>query len=133
MYEFINGKLDDEVVNADKISRLKARKFVDESGKVQIMICKGSDKDFFACIPKLDDKIKERFADCALEIALQEAKRFPPQMQDLIVAWNSEFIDRTTAMMVLDLLYADGGLKPLTDQERITANLIMFSDVLPKQ
>ena len=132
MYEFINEKLGDKVVNADKINRLKERKFIDENGKVQIMICKGSNKDFFACIPKLDGKIKEQFADCALEIALQEAKRFPAQMQDLIVAWNSEFIDRTTAMMVLDLLYADGTLKPLTNRERITANLIMFSDVLPK-
>ena len=98
-----------------------------------ICVCKGSDKEFFESIPKLDDQVKERFADCALEIALQEAKQYPAQMQDLIVAWNSEFIDRTTAMMVLDLLYADGTFHPLTDRELITANLIMFSDVLPKE
>lgn len=131
LYEFITGKLGDDVVNADKIKRLKEREFINDDGKVQIMVCKGSDNEFFGRIPKLDEKMKEKFADYALEIAMQEAKRYPPQMQDLIVAWGSEFIDRTTAIMVLDLLYADGTFSPLDDRERITANLIMFSDVLP--
>ncbi len=132
MYEFITGKLCDEVVNADKISRLKARGFIDEQGKVQIMVCKESAAEFIARIPKLDDKIKEQFADCALEIALQAAKQYPAQMQDLVVAWYSEFINSATALMALDLLYSDGTFTPLSEKERLTANLIMFSDVLPK-
>jgi hypothetical protein len=31
----------------------------------------------------------------------------------------------------MDKLYADGTLKSLTESEQITANLIMFCDVLP--
>lgn len=131
MYEYITGKLNDEVVNADKISLLKARDFIDEQGRVQIMVCKGSAKEFVERIPKLDDKIKEQFANSALEIALQAAKQYPAQMQDLIVAWYSEFINSSTALMALDLLYSDGTFAPLTEKEKITANLIMFSDVLP--
>ena len=133
MYEFLTGKLGDAVVNADKLNRLKKRRFIGENGEVQIMVCKGSCKDFFNRIPKLDDGIKESFGRLALEKATQEAKLYPPQIQDLIFEWNGEFIDRTTAMMVLDVLYSDGTFKPLTDKERITANLIMFSDVLPEK
>ena len=42
------------------------------------------------------------------------------------------FIDHSTAVMALEMLYENGTFKPLTPQERITANLIMFSDVLPE-
>lgn len=31
----------------------------------------------------------------------------------------------------MDKLYEDGTFKPLTEEERVTANLIMFSDCLP--
>jgi len=41
------------------------------------------------------------------------------------------FIGTQTAVMVMDMLYNNGTLKPLTERERITSNLIMFSDVLP--
>ena len=41
------------------------------------------------------------------------------------------FISREVPIMVLDKLYANGTFKPLTEKERVTANLIMFSDVLP--
>ena len=53
-------------------------------------------------------------------------------MQDLIVSWSGGFIDQSTAVMALEMLYENGTFKPLTPQERITANLIMFSDVLPE-
>jgi hypothetical protein len=35
-------------------------------------------------------------------------------------------------MMVLDLLYGSETFSPHKEKERITANLIMFSDVLPE-
>ena len=61
------------------------------------------------------------------------AKDYPPQMQDLVVAWNvSSFIGSTVAPMVLDILYGDGTFAPLTENERVTANLLMFSDMLPE-
>ena len=41
------------------------------------------------------------------------------------------FISQEVPIMVLDKLYANGTFKPLTEKERVTANLIMFSDVLP--
>ena len=61
------------------------------------------------------------------------ARRYPPQMQDLIIAWGVEgFIGSTVALMVMDILYGEGVFKPLTEEERVTANLLMFSDMLPE-
>jgi hypothetical protein len=33
---------------------------------------------------------------------------------------------------VTDILYESGVFKPMTDAERVTSNLLMFSDTLPK-
>ena len=132
LYELMTGRLFDRTANAEKINRLKERKFIDDNDDVQIMICKGDDSDFFDRIPKLDQKLKELFAEYALENAIQEAKEYPPQMQDLIVSSSGGFIGNIVAVMALEMLYENGESKPLTPQERIAANLIMFSDVLPE-
>lgn len=118
--------------NAEKFARLRERKFLTADGKVNIMVVKEPQEKFFARIPALSDELKARFADKALEFAAMSAKRFPPQMQDLIIAWVvSGFIGSTVAQMVTDILYGNGTLQPLTENEKVTANLLMFSDVLP--
>ena len=62
-----------------------------------------------------------------------EAKNYPPQMQDLIVSWNTNgFVGNVVALMVMDILYGDGTFKALTEEEKVTSQLIMFSDILPE-
>ena len=34
--------------------------------------------------------------------------------------------------MVLDILYGNGTFRPLTENERVGINLLVFSDVLPE-
>ena len=54
-------------------------------------------------------------------------------MQDLIVSRGvSGFIGTEVAMMAMDILYQNGIFKPLTEREKITVDLIMFSDILPE-
>lgn len=54
-------------------------------------------------------------------------------MQDYIVASSaSGFIGGTVALMVLDILYGGGTFKPLAENEKTTAELIMFADKLPQ-
>ena len=132
LYELMTGRLTDRTANAEKIDRLKERKFIDDNDSIQIMVFKGDDSDFYDRIPKLDEKLKKQFAEYVLENAMQEAKEYPPQMQDLIVSWSGGFIGNVVAVMALEMLYDSGTFKPLTEKERIAANLIMFSDVLPK-
>ena len=35
--------------------------------------------------------------------------------------------------MVMDILYNNGIFKPLTENEKVTSNLIMFADRLPNE
>jgi len=55
-------------------------------------------------------------------------------MQDLVVGWEAgTFVGTKVALMVMDILYSNGTFKPLTKNEKVTSNLIMFSDKLPNE
>lgn len=132
LYEYITHAIKDDDASADKFSRLRQREFISADGKVNIMMVKDKSEDFFAKIPSLDEKLINSFADKALEIAMLKARNYPAQMQDLVIYEGvAGFIGRDVALMVMDILYANGTFKPLTEEEKITSNLIMFSDVLP--
>ena len=97
------------------------------------MIVKGDAGAFFSLIPKADPSIAKLFTDFALENAMAEAKDYPTQMQDLVVAEHAAgFIGNRVAVMVLDILYGNGTFRPLAEEEKIAANLLVFSDILPK-
>lgn len=133
IYEILTGAICEDAANADKFSRLRERKFLTDDGRINIMVLKGTKEEFDAKVPALPDNLKEKFANAALELAMNEAKNYPPQMQDLIVSWGVEgFISNVVALMLMDILYTDGTFAPLTEQERVTSNLIMFSDRLPE-
>ncbi len=97
------------------------------------MIVKSSWDDFTKIIPAPDKSLLYEFAKYALEQAMIQAKQYPPQIQDRFVY---EFMDwaigSTVAMMVLDQLYDSGVFRPLTKEEKVTANLLMFADRLPE-
>ena len=97
------------------------------------MLVKGNCEDFFAKIPELEECYKEKVAPFALEYAAMIGKQYPPQMQDLITAYEvGGFISNSVAIMVMDILYADGTFKPVTEREAVTTNLLMFTDILPE-
>ena len=133
LYEFICGELPETTANNEKITRLKERGYLTSDNKPAIMIVKSDHKDFFKKLPVLDEALKKCFANIALELAMIEAKDYPKQIQDLIVYYGvNNFISNMTALMVLDILYSNGTFKPLTEEEKITSQLIMFSDILPE-
>ncbi len=132
LYEVMAGMIVDNSANSDKFRRLRERGFLTSDGQVNIMVVKGSSKDFFAGIPLLDEQVKECFARDALDAGMAAARDYPPQMQDLVMNWTVEgFIGRECALMVMDLLYGNGTFRELTPREKITSNLILFSDILP--
>ncbi len=134
LYELMIGDIIENSANIEKFKRLRERNFITLDAKPKIMIVKGTQNDMFDKIPEIDDSIKNRFADAALENALSVAKDYPPQMQDLIISWEvGGFIERAVALMVMDILYSDGIFKPLTEDEKVTSDLIMFSDILPEK
>jgi len=97
------------------------------------MIVKARAQEFFAKIPELDEEIKAEFAAFALEQAMEEAKRYPAQMQDYQVFRRvNYFIGPMEALMVLDELYDGGTFQPLKEEERVTSQLLTFCDRLPE-
>ena len=133
LYEFLTGAIENTPANKEKFDRLKKRGFLTEDNKVNIMVMQGEAKAFFAKLPELDEATKKTFADYALEHAMLVAKNYPPQMRDLVVfRYVSAFVDPTVALMVMDILYSNGTFTPLTENEKVTSDLIMFCDVLPQ-
>ncbi|MBQ8399354.1 MAG: hypothetical protein IJX08_05220, partial [Clostridia bacterium] len=113
--------------------RLRERGYLTDENKVETMVFKGTMKEFCDLLPAPDEQLKERFAAFALEQAMLEAKHYPPQMQDLVVENKvGNFIGSAVAIMVMDLLYEEGIFVPLTEEEKISANLLVFSDILPE-
>lgn len=133
LYEFITGAITEIPANKNKFDRLHKRAYLTEDNKVNIMVVRGDHNAFFSNIPPLDEALKRTFADYALEQATLLAKDYPPQMRDLIVAWYTEgFVGTTVALMLMDILYGDGTFRPLTENEKVTSNLLMFCDRLPE-
>ena len=134
LYEVMNGSITEDRVNLHKFNRLREREYLSEDNKVNIMVINGDANAFFDRIPSLDEATKRKFADFALENAELIARDYPPQMHDLVIKENvCGFIGRTVALMVMDILYGNGTFRKLTDREKITSNLIMFCDTLPKE
>ncbi len=138
VYEFVTGVIGDGGDGAEKISRLRERGFLTKDNRIGIMMVKGDaehlydQEAFFQKIPALEESLKRKYTDMALEYAMNNARRYPPQMQDLLVSWGvNGFIDQRCALMVMDILYQNGCFRPLAEEEMAASTLIMFSDTLP--
>lgn len=133
LYEFITNSISDNSANSNKFNRLRERRYITDDNKVNIMVVQGNAEEFFEKIPALDNEFKRKFADYALESAAMNAKNYPPQMRDLVIATDAgRFISNTAAIMVMDILYGNGTFRELTENERVASNLLMFCDVLPE-
>ena len=132
LYEYICGELPDNIANSEKINRLRERGFLTPENEVNIMVAKIPEAKFFGMIPFLDEETKNKFSDKIIEYAMNEAKNYPSQMQDLIVSRSAGlFIGNAVAVMTMDILYENGTFRPLNEREKTTANLLMFSDRFP--
>ena len=133
LYEFITGAIADVPANKEKFDRLRKRGYLSKDNKINIMIIRGGQEEFFSKLPPLREDLKRTFADYALEQATLTAKDYPPQMRELIITHGaSGFLGNVTALILMDILYESGVLTSLTDSERITSNLLMFCDKLPE-
>ena len=133
LYELVKGDITEDTVNREKFVRLRERKFINADDKVMIMMYEGTKDDFFSKLPKMPENLIKRMRKLTLDYAMMEAKFYPPQMQDLVIFYNVDsFPDNEVAIMVMDILYGNGTFKELTEEEKITSQLIMFSDVIPE-
>ena len=97
-----------------------------------VMVVKEEMQKFFDRIPELDKEIKDEIAGFAMEQAVESAKSYPKHMQDYqIYRFFNGFITPSEALMAVDELYDSGVFNPLTEEERVTSQLLVFSDRLP--
>ena len=133
IYEVICGDIEDNKANEEKFKRLRERGFITDDGRLNVLVVKKTMEEFDALIPSPEKEQLDEFAKIAIEQAVMLAKNYPPQMQDFIVfEFVKWYVDNTIAMIVLDKLYDSGEYKPLTQSEKATANLLVFSDRLPQ-
>jgi RNA polymerase sigma factor (sigma-70 family) len=133
IYEVICGDIEDNKANEEKFKRLRERGFITDDGRLNVLVVKKTIEEFDALIPSPEKEQLDEFAKIAIEQAVMLAKNYPPQMQDFIVfEFVKWYVDNTVAMIVLDKLYDSGEYKPLTQSEKATANLLVFSDRLPQ-
>lgn len=133
IYEVICGDIEDNKANEEKFKRLRERGFITDDGRLNVLVVKKTMEEFDALIPSPEKEQLDEFAKIAIEQAVMLAKNYPPQMQDFIVfEFVKWYVDNTIAMIVLDKLYDSGEYKPLTESEKATANLLVFSDKLPQ-
>ena len=131
LYEVLTGMIQDNEANREKFSRLRERGLLKDN-TLQTVIVKENYREFFDRIPTLDQNVKKQFADYALENAMAIAKSYPSHMQDLVVSDNAvSFMGPRVAIMVMDILFGNGTFRPLTEEEKATALLLVFADTLP--
>src|SRR5574344_1315197 len=129
----MTGAIKNDSANKEKFERLQERSLLTKDNKINVLGIEDSFDNFYKMIPELDQKTKDLFADYILEQATENAKNDPPQMQDFEVShFMDNFISASEGVMLLDKLYDNGTFRPLSETEKITSQLLVFSDVLPK-
>ena len=132
LYEVLTGAINESTANKEKFERLRNREFLTDDNKINVMIVRADPDEFFSKLPSLDESFKKLFADYAFEEATLLSNDYPPQMRDYVMHWNIfGFVGREIALMVMDILYENGTFRPLTENEKVTSNLLMFCDKLP--
>ena len=133
VYEIITNAITDTKANAEKFKRLRERGFISKDGRINIMILKQTYDAFDKLIPDPEKVLLDEVAKFALDQAMVKAMQYPPQVQDIVIVdFMRNFIGYPVAMMVMDEIYDNKLFRPLTTQEKITANLLMFADKLPE-
>ena len=133
VYEYITGVIDDIPSNAAKFARLRERKFIDDNGKVNIMVASPKTEKLLENLPGLSAAEVRKYIDATLEATQIKARDYPEHMRDLIMsAPQNALLGPGIAILVLNKLYENGTFKPLTENEKVTSQLIMFSDNLPE-
>ena len=129
----MTGEIKESTANKEKFDRLREREYLTPDNKINVMIVRDDPDEFFSKLPSLDEKYKKLFADYALEEATLLSNDYPPQMRDYVMHWNIfGFVGREVALMVMDILYENGTFRTLTENEKVTSNLLMFCDRLPE-
>ena len=115
-------------------SKSSIEKNVDENTDYfNIVMTTFSDKELTDLLPPIPKKLKKIGKELDDEMFRINKIYYPPHLQDLCRIMNQNTLKyKTFRVYILEALLKRGVLKPLKRKQRKTANMIVFTDVLPK-
>ena len=138
-YTFINdyiiGKLTKEPLNIEKFKRLYDKGYLitdSEKDYVNMIVVSPSANKLIDFLPEMPAKLKTESKNLDKEIFEIEKTLYPKRFHDLCKAWNSNKLSSTDIRTrILEQLVENNLLKPLTDEQKMSVNTIMFAETLP--
>jgi len=134
LYEYITGKLSKDIAHLSKFTRLLEKGYLIPEGQteyVNIAVAALSTDEFANLLPEIPNELKaasEELDDKVFDIKKQ---LYPAHMQEIIRMNNSNILAQNgIRMRVLELLFADGVLQPLTNEQKRSVNTILFCDAI---
>ena len=132
---YMTGSLKKESANADKFKRLFDKGYLITKGDseyVNMVVAKMSCDELYNMLPAITDELKAVSEELDEEIFKIQKNLYPAHMQDLCrIHCTNRLISSDIITRVLEQLYADGTLKPLTDTQKRSVNTVLCCDTLP--
>ncbi|MCL2063228.1 MAG: hypothetical protein FWG98_02510 [Candidatus Cloacimonetes bacterium] len=136
LHDHLTGKIIKTIDHADKYKRLYDKCFlvgIKHVDYVNMVIVKPSEKVLLEMLPEMVVRLKTISKELDEEIFNVDKSQFPSHMHDLCRSWNTDVLAGTEVRTrVLEQLLKKGMLKELTEAQKMTVNIIMFSDILPE-
>ena len=142
LYEFMTGKIKREPEQIDKYINLfeKGLLLSDKSRNpqraeyVNTIVTTFLEEEFVELFPEMTGELKAIGKQLDEEMYSINKEYFPEQMHGLCRVLNQNCLKSGQMRIhILNLLLQNGKLKPLKKHQKKTVNMILFSDILPKE
>ncbi|MCL2063610.1 MAG: hypothetical protein FWG98_04470 [Candidatus Cloacimonetes bacterium] len=136
LYDHLTGKIVKTIEHADKYKRLYDKCFlvrVKDTDYINMILVKPSEKVLLDMLPEMTVRLKSISKKLDEEIFNVDKTQFPSHIHDLCRSWNTDVLASTEIRTrVLEQLLKKGMLEELTEAQKMTVNIVMFSDILPE-
>ena len=135
LYEHMTGIINKNE-HVEKYSRLFEKGYIidkNEKEYVNMVVTTIKEPDFRDLLPDLTDELKETAREIDAEMQKTGFSDIPAHMHDLVKAHQQNCLANPgVRTRVLEILFNNGILIPLTAEQKHSVNTILFSDRLPK-
>jgi hypothetical protein len=136
LYENMKGKITKTLEQADNYKRLYDKGYLVQSGDteyVNMVVMNTTEAEFWEKLPKVSDDLYKRMDEVTEKVYQFSKSHYPKHIQELYrTICGSKVVGKSLRTQILEKLYSNGTLKPLTENQKKTVNMILFCDVLPK-
>ena len=126
LYDFIHNRLENDPDKEERMERIIRNGLV-TNNEINIIVIKKSLKDFTDLLPAMSDELVELNHELDRQVYELCKTQYPLQMQDLFSVFCKNTLNTGgVKTRILEMLLQKGVLKPLTEHQKKTVNMIMF-------